>query len=193
MGSATSTIPIVIAVTGDAVATGLVQGLARPGGNLTGTSFFLAEVNAKRVELLKEALPGLKRVAVLMNATNPANVVTFDAMARTARTVSVDAVQVRARSADDFDAAFAQITKGRAEAVALYEDPLFIAQAARLAALAERHRLPSIGFREYADAGGSPRLRGQPSRRVAAGRRVRRSDLQGRPAVGPPDGAAGEV
>lgn len=151
---ATKTIPIVLAVTGDAVATGLVQSLARPGENVTGTSFFLAEVNAKRVELLKETLPGLRRVAVLMNATNPANVATFDAMARTARTVSVDAVQVLARSADDFGAAFAQITKGRADAVALYEDPLFIAQAAPLAALAERHRLPSVGFREYADAGG---------------------------------------
>jgi putative ABC transport system substrate-binding protein len=151
---ATTTIPIVIAVTGDAVATGLVQSLARPGGNLTGSSFFLAELNAKRIELLKEALPGLKRVAVLMNATNPANVVTFDAMAQTARTVSVDAVQVLARSPDDFDAAFAQITKARADAVALYEDPLLIAQASRLAALAERHRLPSIGFREYGDAGG---------------------------------------
>ena len=143
-----------MAISGDAVTTGLVQSLARPGVNLTGFTFFLAEVNAKRVELLKEALPSLKRVAVLMNATNPANVATFDAMARTARTVNVEAVQVLARSPEDFDRAFAQIMQARAEAVAVYEDPLFIAQAARLAALAERHRLPSVGFREYADAGG---------------------------------------
>jgi putative tryptophan/tyrosine transport system substrate-binding protein len=149
-----ATVPIVVAITGDAVTTGLVQSLARPGTNVTGFTFFLAELNAKRVEMLKEALPGLKRVAVLMNAANPANVATFDAMAQTARTVGVEAVQVLARSADDFDSAFAKVSQTRAGAVALYEDPLFVAQAARLAALAERHRLPSIGFREYADAGG---------------------------------------
>jgi putative ABC transport system substrate-binding protein len=152
--AATTTIPIVVTVVGDPVTTGLVESLARPGGNLTGSSFFFPELNAKRIELLKEALPGLKRAAVLMNGSNPSNVVTFDAMANTARTVGVDVVQVLARSPDDFDAAFAQITKARAEAVAVYEDPLFIAQAARLAALAERHRLPSVGFREYAEAGG---------------------------------------
>jgi putative ABC transport system substrate-binding protein len=151
---ATRTIPIVVAVIGDAVATGLVQSLARPGGNVTGSTFFFPELNAKRIELLKEALPGVKRVAVLMNDANPGNVVTFDAMAQTARTVGVDVVQVMAHSPDDFDAAFAQITKARAEAVALYEDALFVAHVSRLAALAARHRLPSVGFREYADAGG---------------------------------------
>jgi putative ABC transport system substrate-binding protein len=151
---ATTTIPIVIAITGDAVATGLVQSLARPGGNLTGSTFFFPEVNAKRIEMLKEALPSLKRVAVLMNDDNRGNVVTFEAMAKTARTVNVDAVQVSTRSPDDFDRAFAQITRSGADAVSVYEDPLFIAQAARLAALAKQHRLPSIGFREYADAGG---------------------------------------
>lgn len=152
--AATTTIPIVVTLTGDAVATGLVQSLARPGGNLTGSTFFFPELNAKRIEMLKEALPGVKRVAVLMNGTNPSNVVTFDAMAQTARSVGVDTVQVLARSPDDFDGAFAQIVKARAEAVTVYEDPLFVAQAARLAGLAGRHRLPSIGFREYADSGG---------------------------------------
>jgi putative tryptophan/tyrosine transport system substrate-binding protein len=152
--AATTTIPIVVAVIGDAVATGLVQSLARPGGNVTGSSFSFPELNAKRLEMLKEALPSLKRVAVLMNATNVGNVVTFEAMARTARSVHVDVVQVFAKGPEDFEGAFAQIAKARAEAVAVYEDALFIAQAARLAALAERHRLPSVGFREYADAGG---------------------------------------
>ena len=152
--AATTTIPIVTAVSGDAVATGLVQSLARPGGNLTGLSFFFPELNAKRIEILKEALPGLKRVAVLMNEANPGNVVTFEAMARTARSVGVEVIKVPARNPDDFDAAFAQMTRARAEAVAVYEDPLFIAQAMRLAGLAERHRLPSVGFPEYAVAGG---------------------------------------
>jgi ABC-type uncharacterized transport system substrate-binding protein len=152
--AATTTTPIVVAIAGDAVATGLVQSLARPGGNLTGSSFFFPELNAKRVEMLKEALPALKRVAVLMNSTNSANVVTFDAMTNTARTVGIDTVQIFARSADEFDDAFAQMVRSRCEAVAVYEDALFIAQVAKLAALAQQHRLPSVGFREYADAGG---------------------------------------
>ena len=151
---ATTTIPIVVAVIGDAVATGLVSSLARPGSNVTGSTFSFSELNAKRLEMLKEAMPGLKRAAVLMNSTNVGNVVTFEAMARTARSIDVTVMQIFAKSAEDLDGAFGQITKARAEAVVVYEDPLFIAQAPRLAALAERHRLPSVGFREYADAGG---------------------------------------
>ena len=100
---ATTTIPIVIAITGDAVATGLVQSLARPGGNLTGSTFSFPELNAKRIEMLKEALPSLKRIAVLVNDDNRGNVVTFDAMSKTARTVNVDVVQVSTRRPDDFD------------------------------------------------------------------------------------------
>ena len=152
--AATSTIPIVVAVLGDAIATGLVQSLARPGGNLTGSTFFFPELNAKRLEMLKEALPAVRRVAVLMNDANPANVVTFDAMAKVARPLRLDLVQTFARDAERFEAVFAQIAKARIEAVSVYEDPLFLAQASRLAAGAERHRLPSVGFREYAEAGG---------------------------------------
>ena len=152
---ATTTIPIVVAITGDAVATGLVSSLARPGSNLTGSTFSFSELNAKRLEMLKEALPNLKRAAVLMNATNVGNVVTFEAMARTARSIDVSVMQTFAKSPEELAGAFAQIAKGRrAEAVVVYEDALFIAQAARLAALAEQHRLPSVGFPEYADAGG---------------------------------------
>jgi ABC-type uncharacterized transport system substrate-binding protein len=152
--AATTTIPIVVAITGDVVATGLVQSLARPGGNLTGLSFFFPELNAKRLGMLKEALPSLKRVAVLMNDTNPGNVVTFEAMTQTGRTVGIEVVQILARNPNDFDGAFAQIVRSRCEAVVVYEDALFVAQVTRLAGLAQRHRLPSVGFREYADAGG---------------------------------------
>ena len=151
---ATTTIPIVSGVVGDAVATGLVQNLARPGGNLTGMTFFFADLNAKRLELLKEAIPGLKRVAALLNDANRGNVVTFEAMAKTARVVNVEVVPVSTRSPEDFDRAFAQISQSRADAVSVYEDALFLAEAARLAALAERHHIPSIGFREFAEAGG---------------------------------------
>jgi putative ABC transport system substrate-binding protein len=151
---ATTTIPIVIAIAGDVVATGLVQSLARPGGNITGSSFSFADVNAKRIEILKEALPGLKRVAVLMNDANAGNAVTFAAMAQTARAAKVEVVQISTRSPDDFDRAFAEIVRSHAGAVSMYEDALFLAQTAKLAALAERHRLPTIGFREYAYDGG---------------------------------------
>ena len=150
----TSSIPIVVAITGDAVATGLVQGLARPGGNVTGSTFFFPELNAKRLEILKETLPGLKRVAVLLNDENRSNVVTFDAMANTGRNIGLEVVQVSTRSPEDFERAFGQVKSSGADAVAIYEDALFVAQAGRLAALAERHRLPGIGFREFADLGG---------------------------------------
>jgi putative tryptophan/tyrosine transport system substrate-binding protein len=152
--AATATIPIVIAMTGDAVTTGLVQSLAHPGGNLTGVTFFFAEVNAKRVELVKEAFPPIKRVAVLMNGDNPGNMLTFEAMARMARSLGLQVFQVVAHSPSELEVAFAQIARARAEAVSIYEDPLFTAQAPQLAALAERDRLRSIGFREYAEAGG---------------------------------------
>ena len=151
---ATSSIPIVIAITGDAVATGLVQSLARPGGNVTGSTFFFPELNAKRLEILKETLPGLKRVAVLLNDENRSNVVTFEAMAKTGRTIGLEVTQVSTRSAEDFERAFGQVKSSGADAVAIYEDALFVAQAGRLAALAQRQRLPSIGFREFADLGG---------------------------------------
>jgi putative ABC transport system substrate-binding protein len=152
--AATSSIPIVVAIIGDAVATGLVPSLARPGGNLTGSSFFFSEVNAKRVELLKEALPGLTRIAVLLNDSNPSNVATIEAVTRTARTAGIETLKAFASSTDDFEAAFTQMTQSRSEAVVVYEDPLFIAQVTRLAHLAERTRLPSAGFTEYATAGG---------------------------------------
>lgn len=151
---ATTTIPVVIAIVGDAVATGLVQSMARPGGNITGTSFFSPELNAKRIEILKEALPGLRRIGVLVNESNAGNVATVQAMTATARTVKAELVPVSIRSVDDFDRAFVQVERSRADALVVYDDPLFITEAARVAALAERHRLPSIGSREYADGGG---------------------------------------
>jgi ABC-type uncharacterized transport system substrate-binding protein len=152
--AATTTIPIVVAITGDAATTGLVQSLARPGGNVTGLTFFFAELNGKRLEILKEAFPSLKRVAVLMNGTNAGNVMTFESMTGMARTLRLEILQVFAQSPEEFEGAFAHIARARADAVSIYEDALFLAQAGRLAKLAERDRLRSIGFKEYAEAGG---------------------------------------
>jgi putative ABC transport system substrate-binding protein len=151
---ATATIPIVSAISGDADATGLVQSLAHPGGNITGVTFSFPDLNAKRIEMIKEAVPRLKRVAVLMNGENVGNVVNFDAMSRTARTVGVDTVQVLAQRVEEFDGAFEQIARSRGEAVSVYEDALFVARADRIAELARQRQLPSVGFKEYADAGG---------------------------------------
>jgi putative ABC transport system substrate-binding protein len=151
---ATATIPIVMGAAGDAVATGLVAGLARPGGNVTGSSFFLPELNAKRLEVLKEALPRLSRVGVLLNPDNPANAATLRAMKETARSVKIQLHPVEVRSPADFEGAFATIVKGRAGALAVYDDAMLIAEAARIADLARKNRLPTIGFIEYAKAGG---------------------------------------
>jgi putative tryptophan/tyrosine transport system substrate-binding protein len=152
--AATATIPIVIAISGEAVATGVVQSLARPGGNVTGSTFSYSELNAKRLELLKEALPGVKRVGVLLNGANPGNVATVETVTRTARSVGIEVTPAIAKSADEFEGAFGQMTRAQCEAVLIYEDPLFVAEARRLAALCERHRLPSASFRELTDAGG---------------------------------------
>jgi putative ABC transport system substrate-binding protein len=151
---ATSTIPIVMGVTGEAVATGLVESLARPGGNVTGSSFFVRELSAKRLELLKEALPRLSRVGVLLNPDNPGNVLTLEAMEQTARAMKLHLQAVEARDPADVEDAFSTLVKRQAGALFVYEDAMLLAQSERIADLARRHRLPSIGFIEYARAGG---------------------------------------
>jgi putative ABC transport system substrate-binding protein len=151
---ATATIPIVFGVAGEAVALGLVESIARPGGNATGSSFFFPELNAKRLEVLKEAVPRSSRVGVLLNPDNPANVSTLRAMEETARSLNVRLQSVEVRRPLEFADAFATLVKGNVEALAVYDDAMFIAEAARIAELARRNRLPTIGFVEYAKAGG---------------------------------------
>ena len=151
---ATATIPIVMGVAGEAVAMGLVESLARPGGNVTGSSFFFPELNAKRLEVLKEALPRLSRVSVILNPDNPANVATLRAMEDTARSVKIELQAIEVRRPEEFKSIFAIIVKGRAGALAVYDDAMLIAQAGQIADLARKNRLPTIGFIEYAKAGG---------------------------------------
>lgn len=150
---ATATIPIVMAVVGNPIETGIVASLARPGGNITGSSFFYPELNAKRLEMLKAALPDLARVAVLLNPDNPANVSVMDAMEERARAIKVKLRPVEARRPDEIDSAFA-LAKAQTQALAILEDALFLANAQRIADLAMSNRLPSIGFKEYGEAGG---------------------------------------
>jgi ABC-type uncharacterized transport system substrate-binding protein len=152
---ATTTLPIVMAVSGDAVATGLVASLARSGGNITGTTFFSPELNAKGVELLKEAVPRIRRVAVLVNPDNPLKGPTLHGMARTATSLKLELQPVETRGPREFESAFAAMATQRVDALAITDDLILINNARGLAALATKRRLPSTaGFREFATAGG---------------------------------------
>jgi putative ABC transport system substrate-binding protein len=152
--NATRTIPIVMAISGDAVTTGLVTSIAHPGGNITGSTFFLPELNAKRVELLKEAVPRISRMAVLANADNPAMASALKAMEATANSLKIEFQAVEVRGPEEFPGVFSAMVKRRVEAVAVIEDGMLLANARQVADLAVEHRLPTIGFREYVDAGG---------------------------------------
>jgi ABC-type uncharacterized transport system substrate-binding protein len=149
---ATTTIPIVMAIVGDPVPT-IVASYSRPGGNITGSSFFFHEINAKRLELMKTLMPGLERAGVLMNPDNPAMVPVLRAMDETAKAMNVRLQPLAIRRLEELDSAIQQ-TKGQIEALTVIEDGLLLANAKRIAELTIRNRLPSIGFREYCEAGG---------------------------------------
>jgi putative ABC transport system substrate-binding protein len=151
---ATKTIPIVMAASGDAVATGLVASLARPGGNITGSTFFGPELHGKRVELLKQALPRISQVAILLNADNPSSAPNFEAAERTARSLKVKVQKFEVRQAGELNAAFAAMVKRRAEAVVTSEEGMVIANAKVIADLALKSRLPSISGIDLVEAGG---------------------------------------
>jgi len=149
---ATSTIPIVVPAVADPVDVGLVTSLARPGGNLTGLTFFLAEICAKRVELLKEAIPTLTRMAVIVNAANPAHPIVLEVMRRTAGVLGVELVPVEVKARDDIAAAIAGVAARPASALVTIEDPLVISNAGQIADFALQNRLPLIGFKPQAEA-----------------------------------------
>ena len=107
----TPTVPIVVMAAADLVSSGLVPSIARPGGNLTGLTFFFAEICAKRVELIKEAVPGVTRLGVLVNPANPSGEAALTAMQRTARSLRVELLTVNVRAVDDIAAAFAMQTQ----------------------------------------------------------------------------------
>ena len=151
---ATTTIPIVMAVSGDAVASGLVASLARPGGNITGSTFFVQELYAKRLELLKEAVPRITQVAVLLNPDNPASLTNIKQMEIAAKSMKVELQRFEVRGPNEFEGAFSAMAKRRVDAVEITDDPMLIVNARAIADLAAKKRLPSIGFKEYAEAGG---------------------------------------
>ena len=143
-----------VANVGDAVGSGIVVSLARPGGNITGDTFFLPELAAKRLEMLKEAIPRIRRVAVLVNPDNPGIELSLQAMELTAKALNVALQRFDARGPDDLEGAFAAMTEKKVDALLVLEDPKIVASSKRIAELAARQNLPSIGFNEFAEAGG---------------------------------------
>jgi putative ABC transport system substrate-binding protein len=151
---ATTTIPIVMPNAGDPVSTGIVASLARPGGNVTGTTYFNPEISAKRLEILKEAVPRMKRVAVLLNPVSPLVVPILREMGIAAESLKLEIQQYEARAPKEFENAFAAMAKRRVDAAVVVDEAMLIANANAIAALAVRQKLPSIGFLEFAEAGG---------------------------------------
>jgi putative tryptophan/tyrosine transport system substrate-binding protein len=150
----TSTIPVVMAISGDAVATGLVSNLARPEANVTGSTFFLPELNAKRLELLKEACPGISHPAALSNPDNPVSRPIIPAMQSAATALSLTLGVARAQGPGEFDLAFKIMAGSHVDSVVVTEDGEFAPNFRTIAALALQNRLPSIGAKEYGEAGG---------------------------------------
>ncbi len=151
---ATSVIPIVFTRTGDPVANGLVASLARPGGNVTGLSSQVDDLAGKRLELLREVVPGLRRVAILANVGNPFSVIELGEGQAAARTLGLEFDVLEIRRAEDIVPAFEAI-KGRAEALYVCPDGLVDTYKIRINTLALGARLPTMyTFREYVEAGG---------------------------------------
>src|SRR5262245_42631207 len=147
---ATTTIPIVMAVSSDPVGIGYVASLARPGGNITGLSFMLTEVSGKRLELLQEAVPRLSHVAVLWDPANPSSILGFKETQTAAHALGLPLQSLDVRGPDEFDQAFAAMTREDADALVVLSNPLFFSHRRQLAALTVKHRLPAIFlFREY--------------------------------------------
>ena len=200
---ATSTIPIVITAASDLLAFGLVESLARPGGNLTGLSFFNAELVAKRLELLKELAPSLAKAAVLLNANNPAgSQLILRELEPTAKALKVELLTFEARGPGDFEGIFAAMVSQQIGAAVLHEDPMLNANSKAIVDILARHRLLTCGFPEFAAAGGLmayginlpeldrraavfvdkiSRVRSQRTFQSSARRSSRRSSISGRP------------
>jgi len=155
---ATKTVPIVFVAAGDPVSSGLVTSLARPGGNVTGLSLLFPELVGKCLELLKQAAPGVSRIAVLEQrgavpeSTRRENLKSAEVAARA---LGARLQVVGARGPSDIDQAFSEMIKGRANGLAVLSTPMFASQRRRLVELAARNRLPTVySFRAYVEAGG---------------------------------------
>ena len=153
--NASKTIPIIITNVADAVGDGLVADLARPGGNVTGLSTFAPELSGKRLELIKELLPGISRVAVLANRDFRGYGAQIKEIENAAHVLGMQIQAVEVRGASDLDNAFAAISAGRAKAMMTLSDPVTFTLLGPIVKLAIKNRIPSVHLQvEYATAGG---------------------------------------
>ena len=152
---ASTTIPIVCFACGDVVSTGLVASLARPGGNITGMTSIHPEVSGKRLELLKETVPGLTRVAVLFNPGNPVSGPELKETEAAARSLGLQLQSFAVKDPDGLESAFPSMSRARAGAVIVLSDAMFDGRRKHIADLAAGNRLPAISFSgEFAKSGG---------------------------------------
>ena len=154
--AATSTIPVVFGVSEDPVRLGLVASLARPGGNATGINFLSSELLPKRVSVVRELLPGIKRLGVLINPSDAgrAESVASEVQAA-ARSMGQEVYILKADASDQIDEAFAAFARERVDALFVGPDPFFNSRRLQFALMAVRHMIPAIyGAREYVEAGG---------------------------------------
>jgi putative tryptophan/tyrosine transport system substrate-binding protein len=151
---ATSTLPIVMAIVGDPVGSGLVTNLAHPEGNVTGLSMMHADLTTKRLQLLKEAIPRVARVAVLWNADTPWHPKAVEHLKAVVPSLSIELSFVSARTSEELDPAFSAVNEAHAQALYVLDAPLFFTHRTRLIKLASKARLPvSAGEKHFADEG----------------------------------------
>lgn len=152
---ATATLPIVFALVSDPVASGFVRSLPRPGTNATGITLLNVETGAKRIELLNEIFPKLRRVGVLHNPDDSASAAQLPIVTGAVRALAKELMVVEARAPEEFAAAFAKLAEWRADALVMLENALYVAHRKTLLDRAARHRWPTINStKEYAEAGG---------------------------------------
>jgi putative tryptophan/tyrosine transport system substrate-binding protein len=153
--NATKTIPVVMSASGDPLGAGVVAGLARPGGNVTGLSAFVTELQAKRLELLRELVPGINRIAALLNMSSPAEPPQWEETKAAARALAIEPQLLDVRNREDLSRAFETAKRQRADALVVGINFLTQANRRPIADLATKHRLPAIyPSREFVDAGG---------------------------------------
>jgi putative tryptophan/tyrosine transport system substrate-binding protein len=152
---ATTTIPIIMLGPGDPVAIGLIESLARPGGNITGMTNIPSDLSGKLLDLLKQLVPGLSRVAWLANKANPMNLLSLRGIEDAGRALGVSVQALAVRGPDEIGPAFSTMIKDRAEALIIAADTMLVAETRRIVDFATKYRLPSISFtRLHVDAGG---------------------------------------
>jgi putative ABC transport system substrate-binding protein len=152
----TRTIPIVVAAMGDPIAAGVIPSLARPGGNITGSASMSPEIDGKRLELLKEMVPGATRIAVLWNPANPNNAARITQMPAAARTLRLTlAPLVGAGDAEELDRGFAAVVAARADALIVESDRALLAHRGRIVEFTAKRRLPALyPYRDFVQVGG---------------------------------------